>query len=356
MAERKGPGGELGGDPAEESAVEQDRSTHADERDSAPLEGSAGEGTELSDNHRDSGSDEPEDSREEAGAEVLTFRPRGDADEELGDLDDFSDEPIDLAALQEDDVLLDALGGTNPDVPATGGDGPSLEQLLVAWRQDVDSAPIGDLVDTDTAVAAIAEAGRPRSFLRRRHLVPVATAAAVLMITFTGVGVAARDAQPGDMLWGVAQVFFNDHTTAVQAAASARLDLATAESAVNDGHYADAEEKMRSAKESMEHVDAEHGLSELTAAHESLTKRIGEGDGESSQSSTPTTTLPPTTQPSPSQPLPPDPGIPPTDSTTPPSSTTGPTSPTTSPSETSSSETTSGGWFWPPNQPQTSTP
>ncbi|MEB3368839.1 anti-sigma-D factor RsdA [Saccharopolyspora mangrovi] len=355
MAERKGPGGELGGDPTEESALEQDRSTHADERDSAPAEGSADEGTELSDNHRDSGSEEPETSREEAGAEVLTFRPRGDADAELADLDDFSDEPIDLAALQDDDVLLDALGGTNPDVPVSADGGPSLEELLVAWRQDVDSAPIGDLVDTDTAAAAIAEAGRPRSFLRRRHLVPVATAAAVLMITFTGVGVAARDAQPGDMLWGVAQVLYTDHTRAVQAAASARTDLDTAESAVDRGNRIAAEEALRSAKEHMAKVDAENGLSELRAAHESLTKRIDHGSGESSQSSTPTTTLPPTTQPSPSQPLPPNPGVPPTGSTTPPSSTTGPTSPTTSPSETSSSESSSGGWFW-PNQPQTSTP
>lgn len=355
MAERKGPDGELGGEPVEESALEQDRSTHADERDLAPAEGSAGEGTELSDNHRDSGSDESETSREEAGAEVLTFRPRGDADEELTDLDDFSDEPIDLAALQEDDVLLDALGGTNPDVPATADGGPSLEQLLVAWRQDVDSAPIGDLVDTDTAVAAIAEAGRPRSFLRRRHLVPVATAAAVLMITFTGVGVAARDAQPGDMLWGVAQVLYTDHTRAVQAAASARTDLDTAESEVERGNRMAAEEALRSANQHLADVDKEHGLSELRAAHESLTMRIGHGENDSSQSSTPTTTLPPTTQPSPSQPLPPPPGTPPTDSTTPPSSTTGPTSPTTSPSETSSSESSSGGWFW-PQQPQTSTP
>ncbi|WP_406688678.1 anti-sigma-D factor RsdA [Saccharopolyspora sp. ID03-671] len=355
MAERKGPDGELGGIPHEESAPEQDRSTHADERDSAPAEGSADEGTELSDNHRDSGSHEPETSREEAGAEVLTFRPRGDADEELTDLDDFSDEPIDLAALQEDDLLLDALGGTNPDVPASADGAPSLEELLVAWRQDVDSAPIGDLVDTDTAVAAIAEAGRPRSFLRRRHLVPVATAAAVLMITFTGVGVAARDAQPGDMLWGVAQVLYTDHTRAVQAAASARTDLDTAESEVDRGNRLAAEEALRSAKEHMAKVDAENGLSELKAAHESLTKRIDRGTGGSSQTSTPTTTLPPTTQPSPSQPLPPNPGVPPTGSSTPPSSTSDPTSPTTSPSETSSSESSSGGWFW-PNQPQTSTP
>ncbi|SFS42924.1 anti-sigma-D factor RsdA [Saccharopolyspora flava] len=355
MAERKGPDGELGGIPHEESAPEQDRSTRADERDSAPAERSADEGTELSDNHRDSGSNEPETSRDEAGAEVLTFRPRGDADEELTDLDDFSDEPIDLAALQEDDLLLDALGGTNPDVPASADGSPSLEELLVAWRQDVDSAPIGDLVDTDTAAAAIAEAGRPRSFLRRRHLVPVATAAAVLMITFTGVGVAARDAQPGDMLWGVAQVLYTDHTRAVQAAASARTDLDTAESAVDRGNRLAAEEALRSAKEHMAKVDAENGLSELKAAHESLTKRIDRGSGNSSHTSTPTTTLPPTTQPSPSQPLPPNPGVPPTGSSTPPSSTSDPTSPTTSPSETSSSESSSGGWFW-PNQPQTSTP
>lgn len=352
MAERKGPGGEQEGRDPIESGLSQDRSTSGDERDLTPGSAPADEGTELIDKHRESGSAESETPQDEtdteSGAEVLAFRQRTDvADEVAGTDDDFDDEPIDLAALQDDDELLDALGGANPDVSALAGDsGPSVEELLVAWRQEVDAAPIGDLVNVDTAATAIAEGERPRRALRRRHLVPVATAAAVLMITFTGVGVAARDAQPGDMLWGVAKVLYTDQTQAIQAATDVKEDLNTAEGAVEDGRLTAAEEALRSAREQMHKVDSEHGLSELRAAHASLTKRIGENEEEtSSPSSTPSTSQMPTAPPSPSQPLPP---VPPTGSSTPPSSTTGPTDPTTSPSETSSSESSSTGWsFFP---------
>ncbi|PKW16006.1 anti-sigma-D factor RsdA [Saccharopolyspora spinosa] len=204
---------------------------------------------------------------------------------------------VDLTALQEDDALLDALGGTNPDVSMpTESTRPSLEALLVAWRQDADAAPIGDLVDTDAADAAIVAGNRPQRRLCRRHLVPVATAAAVLMITFTGVGVAARDAQPGDMLWGVAQVLYTDHTRAVVAASSAREDLNTAEGAIENGNRNAAEAALRSAQEQMRGVDDEHGLSDLRAAYASLTARI---DDNEHLPSPPNSPAPPTTPPTP---------------------------------------------------------
>ncbi|MEV0702641.1 anti-sigma-D factor RsdA [Saccharopolyspora sp. NPDC050389] len=349
MAERKGPEGEQAGHDPVESGRHEDRSRGADERDQAPAEGSADEGTELIENHRDSGSAESETTEPDAvsgDADVLTFRPRPAEDsDELVDFDDFGEEPIDLSELQADDALLDALGGTNPDVVAsTDDERPSLEALLVAWRQDIDAAPIGDLVDVETATAAIAAGSRPRRRLKRRHLVPVATAAAVLMITFTGVGVAARDAQPGDMLWGVAQVLYSDRTRAIVAASSAREDLNTAEGAIERGNRTAAEAALRSAQEQMQGVDDEHGLSDLKAAHASLTARMGEGEHPQT-SQQPTSPIPPTptTSPSPSEPIPP---VPPTDSSSqPPTSSTSPSESSTSPSETSgSSAHPSSGW------------
>ncbi|MGW3471913.1 anti-sigma-D factor RsdA [Saccharopolyspora sp. NPDC000995] len=343
MAERKGPEGEQAGHDPVESRRHEDRSRGADERDLTPAEGSADEGTELIDNHRDSDSAESETtvsetaSAETGGADVLDFRPRpADGSDELVDFDDFGEEPIDLSALQADDALLDVLGGTNPDVAAQADDErPSLEALLVAWRQEIDAAPIGDLVDVETAASAIAAGNRPHRRLKRRHLVPVATAAAVLMITFTGVGVAARDAQPGDMLWGVAQVLYTDHTRAVVAASSAREDLNTAEGAIEQGNRTAAEAALRSAQEQMRGVDDEHGLSDLRAAHASLTARMDHEHEQTSQQPTSETPPTPSISPSPSQPLPPP--VPPTDSSSqPPSSSTPPVS-STSPSETSGS-------------------
>ncbi|MCI2419431.1 hypothetical protein MOQ72_18475 [Saccharopolyspora sp. K220] len=348
MAERKGPDGEQAGHDPVESGQQEDRSKSADERDSTPAAGSADEGTELSDNHRDSDSAESETTHaataKPGGAEVLAFPQRSDdADDELVDFDDFGEEPIDLTALQSDDELLDVLGGTNPDVAAsTADERPSLEALLIAWRQDIDAAPIGDLVDVDAAAAAIAEGNRPRRRLKRRHLVPVATAAAVLMITFTGVGVAARDAQPGDMLWGVAQVLYTDHTRAVVAASSAREDLNTAEGAIERGNRNAAEAALRSAQEQMRGVDDEHGLADLRAAHASLTARMDRDDPQQSSQQPVSPTPTPTTSPSPSQP--PE-SAPPTDSSSVPPTSSAPTETSTSPSETSgSSENPSSGW------------
>lgn len=357
-----------------------------------------GEGTELIDNHRDSDSaefgtisetdvTEPEKSdstdeveySEQSGAEssdqpghgqldpersaeVLHLRPREDDPSDdtrqavadgVVDLDEIGDEPVDLSELLADDALLDALAGTDPDVGSqAGNDGPDLESLLVAWRQDVDAAPIGDLVDVDTAAAAIVEGTRPRRRLKRRHLVPVASAAAVLMIAFTGVGLAARDAQPGDALWGVAQVLYTDHARAAQARSSVQGDLTFAEGAFEQGNRSAAEAALRRAREQMGEVDSEHGLNELEAAHASLTAKYGKDEGTSGNTSSQRATSsqePTTSQPLPPQPPPPEvppPG--PTTSAPPPSSSTEPTEPpTSSPSETSgTSDNPSSGSSW----------
>lgn len=400
MAERKGPGRYPEGNGDAEDPGESDRqdgrSDVADERGSAAVEGTADEGTEQIDTHRDlepaadSRSLEAEttddrvlsesDSAGAAGmdtesggsAQVVAFRQRNagsDGAENLAavedlldpeELDDFGGEPVDLSALQADDALLDALGGTNPDVPsASGDDGPDLESLLVAWRRDVDAAPIGDLVETDDAVAAISEGRRRQRRLKRRHLVPVASAAAVLMIAFTGVGLAARDALPGDMLWGVAQVFYTDNVRSAQAASAARGELTHAEQAWDDGKGNTAESALKRARDQMQAVDSDDGLSDLERTHTSLAakfERATEAPKTSSSKRTtvseshPTTTtqLPPSMPPPPPpMPLPPPP--PPTHTTpSTPSSSPQPSEPTTSPSETSGSSAhpSSGGSTW----------
>ncbi|QUH05083.1 hypothetical protein HUO13_33765 [Saccharopolyspora erythraea] len=298
----------------------------------------------------ESGSDKTSDGsaaaaeRSDRTAEVIAFRPRPDADaDELVALDEGEEgERVDLSELQADDALLDMLGGTNPDVPAAGGD-PTLDALLVAWRQDIDAAPIGELVDVDTAVATIAEARRPRRRLKRRHLVPVASAAAVLMITFTGVGLAARDAMPGDALWGVAQVLYTDHARMAQAASSAKDDLHRAEGALDLGDRNSAEAALDRAHDMMQDVDAEHGLDDLQAAHASLTARMGEdgtGSPDSPSSSTELSSSSSVPQPPPSGSVPPPPTPPTSTPSTTPSTSTQPTETSSRPSETSGSGST----------------
>lgn len=230
----------------------------------------------------------------EPTAEVLPLNPEVMADSDAARDDDLVDadeleEPVDLAEIQADDALLDALGGTDPSVPGESEDsGPRLEALLVSWRREVDAAPIADLVDVDTAAAAIAEGRNAHRRARRwrRHLVPVASAAAVLMILSTGVGLAARDALPGDMLWGVARVLYSDHARAAEAHEQAKLELQRAQQAWVNGNLAEAEGYLDSAQKHMRDVDDEHGLSSLEATHESLAAEFGKDENPPPDSST----------------------------------------------------------------------
>lgn len=66
---------------------------------------------------------------------------------------------VDLAAVAADAALLNTLG--RADVVRAGADA-ELVWVLVVWRRAVDTEPVGQLVDLDTAVAVIAAAVRLR--------------------------------------------------------------------------------------------------------------------------------------------------------------------------------------------------
>jgi hypothetical protein len=247
--------------------------------------------------------------------------------------DDGPGADFDLGLVQADDALLDALAGYE------GGDGggdladQELSALLLAWRRDVDSVPIGEVVDTDTAVDTIA-AGRLSSRRRPRLLVPVAAAAAVLVITFGGVGIAARDAQPGDALWGLTRVLYADHARSIEAAAAVLTDLSKAESALGDGRMSEAKSLLDSASQQLVVVSDEDGKDDLRRRHQQLSAQLPGGTGTPGASDP--SNIPPgsglTTTPGPSVP----PSVPPSDPSTPPSTSTPPPTSSTAPSTSSS--------------------
>lgn len=154
--------------------------------------------------------------------------------------DERSEPPVDLAAVQADDELIDALGWVSDPVidelfrlsnQAADRSAPhvdmdtvidrlgaeyhgmvrdladsldidaGLAEVLSAWRRDVRGDDDGDpdelFVDVDTALAVVARAQRP-SPRRRPWLMPVAAAAAMAVIAFSGLGLGARVAEPGD--------------------------------------------------------------------------------------------------------------------------------------------------------------
>lgn len=179
---------------------------------------------------------------------------------------------IDLSALQADEALLDALGRPDPDL--SGHDDQELASLLLAWRQEADSEPISDLVDTDLAMAVIASARSTSVRRRHRFLVPVATAAAVLAIAFTGVGVAAKSAEPGDTLWSLTKVLYSEHARSVEAASTIQDDLRNAREAMGAGRLSEARVALDRAKKALGSVSGDDGKANLTDKQKQLTEQL----------------------------------------------------------------------------------
>lgn len=294
------------------------------------------------------------------------FRRRHeDADDALGA---GNETPVDLAAVQADDALLDMLGGNEAGRSTADAE---LARVLVAWRRDVDAESIGELVDTDTAAAAISAARKPAA---RKHPVlgPVAAAAAVLVIAFSGVGLVAKSAQPDDQLWSLTKVLYADYARSVETAQKVRTELEQIDKALEEGKTtpAQARESLEQVQRELAVVDEEQGKTELATESKKLEQRLAtmpavpeETDQSSPQPAAPapppqeapvapvpsesapstppdpTVLNEPTTEPSAPQPTPsvppaePAPGTSaPTPRASPPGDTTGATPPVTSPS------------------------
>jgi hypothetical protein len=285
---------------------------------------------------------------------------RGPAEHEFAEFDENADsEAIDLALVHADDEYLDLLGGARIEDGFGDADDPfgefgdeHLTQLLMSWRRDVDSEPIGELVDTKLATTTV-QAAKMRRKRRPRLLVPLAAAAAVLAIAFAGVGLMARDAQPGDTLWALSKVLYAERARSVEAAQTVKQDLAQAKAALTEGNLEVAKTKLAEANEALPTVLNEDGKDELVAQHRSLMAQLpGSPSGEAGPPPSPD----PSTQPDPGSgsssgggstdapaPNPPDttsPSTPPDESET----TTPPTSETTSePPRSDPNSGTSGG-------------
>lgn len=224
---------------------------------------------------------------------------RDHAEPEFQDFDENTDtEAIDLALVHADDEYLDLLGGArlrDEDDPLGEFGDEHLTELLMSWRRDVDAEPINDLVDTKFATVTV-QAAKLRRKRRPRLLVPVAAAAAVLAIAFAGVGLAARDAQPGDTLWALSKVLYAERARSVEAAETVKQDLAQARAALTEGNVEVAKTKLEEAHDALPTVLSEDGKDELEAQHASLVAQLpGNPSGEAGPPPSPD----PSTQPDP---------------------------------------------------------
>ncbi|RZS37082.1 hypothetical protein EV193_106318 [Herbihabitans rhizosphaerae] len=235
-------------------------------------------------------------------------------------------DPVDLSLVQADDALLDTLSHSDQELADALAD-DELNALLLAWKRDVDTDEAGELIDTQTAVATV-KAARARKRPRPR-LMPVAAAAAILAVVFGGVGLAARDAQPGDTLWGLTKVLYAEHARSVEAAHAVRADLRDAQQAIKQGKLSDAQSALKDAAIALPKVSTQDGQADLRTQHEALLAQL------------PLPVVPPVSTTPPTTPTtPPTSTTPTTPPTTPTTSPTTPTTPTTTTSETPSSPST----------------
>ena len=131
--------------------------------------------------------------------------------------------------------------GSDPDLRRPRDE--RLVAMLAAWRAEIEAEPIPELVDLDTAVAAVvagmkadAAGTRRRRADRLRHLAPLAAAAAIIVATISGVGLGSQNAMPGDTLWPIQKVVNPERAESVEAKieVEGRLQIVRAALATGD--------------------------------------------------------------------------------------------------------------------------
>ncbi|MGH3772205.1 MAG: hypothetical protein ACRDRW_12545 [Pseudonocardiaceae bacterium] len=202
---------------------------------------------------------------------------------------DPHDMPVDLAAVQDDDELLDLIGRVG-HTPSDADD--DLTRVLVAWRREVHAEPFRELVDTNTALAVIHAARQPA---RRRNPVfnSVAAAAAVLVIAFSSMGLVAKSAHPGDPLWGVTQVLYRDYAHSVQTADEVTKELDQAKVALQEGKPEQARAKLRHVQSQLPVIGDAEGRTDLTARENTLAQMLNESPDVGVANAPRVPTLPP---------------------------------------------------------------
>lgn len=202
--------------------------------------------------------------------------------------------PLDFVAVQADDELVNAVGTRQAGTPAVavpvaggGPDGPigddRLVALLASWRAEIDAEPIPELVDLDTAVAAVLAGVDAQKLTTRRtranrlrQLAPLAAAAAIIVATVTGVGLGSQNAVPGDTLWAVQKVVNPERAESVEAKIEVESRLQEVRSALEEGDTATAAQKLEEIRTQIPAVRGQEGRGQLDQEQEYLAAKLAD--------------------------------------------------------------------------------
>jgi hypothetical protein len=223
---------------------------------------------------------------------------------------DVAEGPIDLVAVQADDELVNALGsgaavtygdcapGADPDLRRHRDE--RLVTMLAAWRAEIEAEPIPELVDLDTAVAAVAsgmKAGaagaRRKRADRLRHLAPLAAAAAIIVATVSGVGLGSQNAVPGDVLWPIQKVVNPERAESVETKIEVESRFELVRAALSSGDTIAAARELEAISTEIPEVRDEEGQPQLLQEQEFLAAKLAETPpGTPADLSTPPTSDP----------------------------------------------------------------
>src|SRR6476660_8177364 len=169
-----------------------------------------------------------------------------------------------------------------PAVAARSTPKPAPSALISSsssWRADVVAEPIPELVDLEAAVAAVRAgmpATRPSRSGRARHLVPVAAAAAFLVLVGGGVTIGSATAEPDSALWPVSKVLFSERAESVEAAVRVSDKIDHAKQALTEGKPEQAAADLAQAQDDLAKVRPQEGKDELVDVKEFLVAKAAE--------------------------------------------------------------------------------
>jgi hypothetical protein len=119
-------------------------------------------------------------------------------------------------------------------------------------------------------------AAKPTRSARARHLVPVAAAAAFLVLVGGGVTIGSATAEPDSALWPVSKVLFSERAESVEAAVRVSDKIDNAKQALSEGKPEQAAADLAQAQQELSKVRPQEGKDELVDVKNFLVAKAAE--------------------------------------------------------------------------------
>jgi Anti-sigma-D factor RsdA to sigma factor binding region len=191
-----------------------------------------------------------------------------------------------LDELAHTDLLLDALAGrVEADLgPSQDPKDDALTALLGDWRDDLRWPPASALVSQEEAEEALIAglSGTSGRTGGHRGAVAVGSVAATLLL-LSGFGAQVGEARPGDMLYGLHAMFFDEPAKDDQAVVSATADLAKAQQMIDDGEWSRAQDQLAEVSSALQSVDDGGRKQDLIDEVNKLNSMVGTRDPKANQ-------------------------------------------------------------------------